>query len=103
MTQTELFQKPTPADLAKLESALTVGVWLSAKQLSQLTGLNDREIRHLAQNSDGRIITGNNGYKLIAHATVLEVNECTNRLRSQAKRMIGRVIQIQRRYHARRG
>jgi hypothetical protein len=101
--QTEIFpKKEDPAELARLESALSNGKWMSAKRLFIYTGLNDREVRYLAQASDGRIITGNKGYKLIRHASVIEVNECCDRLRSQASRMIGRVIQIQRRYHARR-
>ena len=101
--QPEFFStQQLPVVFEKLERALSAGKWMPAQQLSRLTGMNDREIRHLAQISDGRIITGNNGYKLIRHASVIEVNECCDRLRSQASRMIGRVIQIQRRYHARR-
>ena len=103
-TQTDFFPaKEDSAALEKLEKALDeAGYWRTAARIQDMTGMSDREIRRLDQLSDGRIITGNRGYRLISSATMEDVNECVGRLRHQANKMLGRVIQIERRYHARR-
>lgn len=60
---------------------------------------NDRALRNLANASEGQIISGNRGYKLTRLATLEEISECTDRIRSQADRMIARSLEISRVYH----
>ena len=57
-------------------------------------GWRPRELRHIAQNSKGRIISGKDGYILIEHATQNQINTCRERLRSQAKSMMKREREI---------
>ena len=101
--QLELFrQRREQERLAQMERTLaTLGAWVKGNALQVYLGLNERKIRQLAELSDGRIITGNKGYKLIGNATIEEIGECTGRLKSQARQMLRRAIRIERRFHKR--
>jgi hypothetical protein len=67
--------------------------WMTAGdiQLTTKGSVIDREIRQVASESC-RIISGQKGYKHIAHATPEEVNHSANWLISQGKKMIKRGI-----------
>ena len=58
-----------------------------------------RSLREWAEQSDGRIISGNRGYRLIEHATPEERKHAANRLLSQGRKMTNRAIRILRRTH----
>lgn len=67
--------------------------WMSARAIMETTKgrVIDREIRQVASESS-KIISGQKGYKHIAHATAEEVNHSANWLISQGKKMIRRGI-----------
>lgn len=71
--------------------------WVLAYDISYFT---PRQLRAMAQALDGQIISGNRGYKLTKKATIEEIRACSDRLKSQAKEMTARAIQIDRVYHA---
>lgn len=74
--------------------------WMTARdiQLTNMGGVIDREIRQIASES-ANIISGQKGYKHIAHATAEEVNHAANWLESQAKKMSERACAIRRNAH----
>jgi hypothetical protein len=60
--------------------------------------VKDRDIRQLASESPN-IISGQRGYKHVAHATAEEINHAANWLESQAKKMSDRAGAIRRTAH----
>lgn len=79
--------------------------WLTAAQLLLKLGekVNDnrkRKLRRIAENSQGKIISGQAGYKHIRHATAEEILHAANWLEHQAVEMGERAKAIRRAYHA---
>ena len=68
--------------------------WVSAIELAQEMGHNIRVIRFIANQSGGRIISGNLGYKTTVNASPEEIETCVNRLSHQAQEMFTRAIAI---------
>ena len=58
-----------------------------------------RLLRVAAEESDGRVISGNDGYCLIEHATPEERQHAARRLISQGKKMVSRGVRILRKQH----
>lgn len=79
-----------------LHGALSDGQWHTAKAVKASTGLSDRAQRAIAEASAGQIISGQRGYRLIAFASIEEVDRAENWLRSQARAMLRRSLQIRR-------
>ena len=73
--------------------------WVTTGELHRSFGWRDRHCRDMAELSFGRIISGNKGYKASCCATPDEIDECCNRLYSQARRMSARVFAIRRVAH----
>lgn len=73
----------------------------TAKQLAQALAYTDRQIRQIAEQSDGSIISGpgSPGYCHITHCDPETIGHIAETLRSQARRMIARSIRIKRRAH----
>jgi hypothetical protein len=74
--------------------------WLTAAEIDLQTGWSDRKCRALAAASEGRIISGNRGYKHTAHATPEEFQEFYGRMTEQGKAMLARAEQARRVHHA---
>lgn len=89
------------ADPRPLIEALRGRGWMRAADLARALRANDRRIRQLANLAAGRVISGQQGYKLTAEATMEEIDRASAWLRSQAKEMTHRALQIDRVYHAR--
>ena len=93
-------QIPLGVDLAIRISELTMDLNFYGYKLPMTAarlarwGWRPRELRHLSQHSKGRIISGQDGYILIEHATQNQINTCRERLRSQAKSMMKREREI---------
>lgn len=84
-----------------LEKLLFEGkCWMSARDIMATTkgAVIDREIRQVASECE-HIISGQKGYKHIAHATAEEINHAANWLESQAKKMSERACAIRRNAH----
>ncbi|PWU06125.1 MAG: hypothetical protein C5B47_07970 [Verrucomicrobia bacterium] len=62
--------------------------WVTAKQLSNFA--SDRWLRVLANASNGKIITGQKGYKAARHATRSEILHSAHWLEHQASEMLQR-------------
>lgn len=75
-------------------AALAGKGWVTARQLREATGIDDRVLRLCAEASEGRVISGQKGYKLTAEATPGEIHHACAWLISQAKRMTDRARQI---------
>jgi hypothetical protein len=101
--QLELNHAAPPVDASDLATTLhhlrNATDWLQARDLTQLTGFDDRRLRAIASASKGHIISGNRGYRLTRQATIEEIDHCTAKLLSQADAMTARALQIQRVYH----
>ena len=76
--------------------------WHTARQLAAHLTLSDRQIRALAEASNGLIVSGPGtpGYAHASHCTAEEIAHATDTLISQARRMMHRAIRIRRRAHA---
>jgi hypothetical protein len=73
----------------------------TARVLSAALDLTDRQIRQLAEASDGLIVSGpgSPGYCHLYHCPAETIAHITDTLRSQARRMISRSIRIRKRAH----
>lgn len=104
-TQTELNintkKPPVSSDEIKaLESALQGRGWVFARTLQSELGLSDRKIRSIAESSDGAIISGQKGYRLLdASVPIEDVDHAASWLESQSRQMANRARAIRRRYH----
>lgn len=76
--------------------------WHTARQLSAHLQLGDRQVRALAEASNGLIVSGPGtpGYCHASHCTAEEISHATDTLISQARRMMHRAIRIRRRAHS---
>lgn len=86
----------SPADLAAVESFLRGRGWVKAKDFPRIW--TERKIRALANASEGRIISGQRGYRLTREATIEEVRQASTWLRHQAEEMRRRALEIDRIY-----
>jgi hypothetical protein len=102
MHQIEFNLAPAPP-VGELETLLA---WLAAnpgfhtaKTISSQLPLTDRQIRQLAELSDGLIISGpgSPGYCHLNHCDPATISHIADTLKSQAKRMFARSIKIRRR------
>lgn len=78
--------------------------WVKASELCWLFDLNAHEtgrrmVRQAADLSAPEIISGQEGYKHISHATPEEIQHAANWLISQGRKMINRGLAILRRGH----
>lgn len=90
----------TPGEIDALCEFLQGKGWLNAQTLKNMLGLDERAIRTLAEHSDGRIISGQKGYRLFDRTTPLEeADRAAGWLESQGKKMLMRGAAIRRRYH----
>jgi hypothetical protein len=72
--------------------------WIRAAQIEQEIDIDDRRMRVLAEKSEGRILSGQKGYRFYDEATPLEeASHAANWLISQGKKMIRRGITVRRR------
>lgn len=84
----------TPEKVALFADCLRGRGWLTAKAIEAESGLGDRLLRALAEASDGEIISGQLGYRLTCEETLPEMDAAEGWLRSQAKKMTARAVQI---------
>ena len=77
------------------------GGWVTARQIRSELGLHDRVCRELAEESEGQILSGQEGYKLTRLATPEECDRAAAWLKSQGRKMLRRAIRIQRVHHQR--
>lgn len=72
--------------------------WMRAAEIAEQTEIDDRRMRVIAEKSDGRIISGQNGYRFYDAVTPPEeADRSSNWLISQGKKMIRRGMAIRRR------
>ena len=73
--------------------------WVTARDLRHIG--SDRTVRLLAEASNGQIISGQRGYHLTCQASVEDCLHAAAWLRSQARRMTNRAMDIERAMHQR--
>lgn len=93
LEQTER-RKPSDDLCETFVGALAGKGWVTARELRDATGIDDRVLRMCAEASEGRVISGQKGYKLTAEATPGEIHHACAWLLSQAQRMTDRARQI---------
>jgi len=82
-----------PRDIVEMERLLAnAGDWMRAKDFPAMW--NERSLRAAASESEGRIISGQRGYKLTRLATPDEKHRSVSWLRHQAQTMNKRAIEI---------
>ncbi len=74
--------------------------WVTAAQIEDAKDWSDRDIRAFAEASDGRVISGQKGYKLTREANPDEACQAADWLKNQGHKMIARAVKIQRVFHA---
>jgi hypothetical protein len=89
-----------PEEIAEMIAFLNGQDWVKARLFP--VGWTERRIRAVASASKGRVISGQQGYKLTLQATIDEVTKARNWLLGQAEEMRRRVAEIDRVYHGRR-
>ena len=75
--------------------------WIHRDDLAVELGVSVREIRLMAEASDGLVLSGQKGLCHLAYATNQEVEHAANTLLSQAKTMTERAVRIRNRFHRR--
>lgn len=69
--------------------------WHTASELRRwIPELDDRTARAIAERSKGSILGSDRGYRLLAYCSIEEIQAVEDRLRSQARRMLRRVLDI---------
>lgn len=90
----------TPAELAGAVDFLRGKGWIKASEIEAVAQIGDRKMRAIAEFSEGRILSGQNGYRLLDRSTPIEeVDQAATWLESQGKKMLLRGAAIRRRYH----
>ena len=74
--------------------------WTTRADLMDRHGMTPRQCRLARQHAHGRIIYGNNGYRLLRYATPDEIRGCGNALLSQIQALQDEHAQLMRRSHA---
>lgn len=74
--------------------------WVTAAQIEGAKDWSDRDIRALAEASEGRVISGQRGYKLTREANPDEASQAADWLKNQGQKMMARAVKIQRVFHA---
>lgn len=76
--------------------------WMTAAEISNATGWDDRKVRELASESDEVIsYPGSRGYKLLSACTAAEYEHYRLARRHQARAMIAKVIRTDRIFYRR--
>ncbi len=88
----------TPSEVAELIARLRGRGWQTARDLGAAKESDKRQLRAIAEASEGRIISGQKGYKLTREATLTEIDS-TVWMRHQGEKMIKRFLDIQRVRH----
>lgn len=92
------FHRPCNDDagLLKFMDYLRGRGWTTARSVYVGMGWADRQLREWAEASEGKIISGQRGYKLTAEATPEEIHRAATWLKAQGKKMLRRAIAIRR-------
>lgn len=75
------------------------GDWVKGSTISTRLHTSDRVLRSCASQSNGRVLSGQKGYRLTQDATLDEITHAENWLRSQARQMLLRSLEIRRFRH----
>ncbi len=74
--------------------------WVTRKRIEAETEMSERLVRELAEQSDGRILSGQKGYRLLDRtATIDDVQHSANWLISQGRKMERRGLRKLARFH----
>lgn len=92
--------KVLPFHVEAMIQALRGNDWQRAAELGARNERDKRNLRAIAEASEGQIISGQKGYKLTLEATPEDLN-AAGWLKSQGDKMRGRWLKIQRVWHRR--
>lgn len=98
--RTSLAPQVDPAQVDMLCEFLRGKGWMKAAAIEAAIAIDDRKVRAFAEHSDGRILSGQEGYRLFERSTPIEeADQAASWLESQAKRMVRRASSIRQRLH----
>jgi len=91
----------TTGEVDGLVEFLTGKGWLTAKQIAEATGIDDRRLRAITEHSSGRILSGPGcpGYRYFDKDALPHAEHAIACLESQATKMNKRAITYRQRYH----
>lgn len=75
--------------------------WLTRKELVQLLGKSERDIRALAEAAGPEIVRGQKGFAHFDNAPLDLIKEAADQAQAQGKKMLRYSIRLRRRAHAR--
>lgn len=79
----------------------TNGAWLTRKQLVQLTGKSERDIRALAEAAGPEVVRGPKGFSHFDNAQLDEIDHAARIAESQGNKMLNYALKLRARAHAR--
>jgi len=90
--------KKTDVERIKIDALMRLlhqrKTWIKYKEIRQILNISDRDVRYIASESNGAIISGQRGYRLTEYATTDEITHAANWLKSAGMEMIKRAEQI---------
>ena len=91
----------TTGEVEQLVGFLEGKGWLTAKQIAETTGIDDRRLRAITEHSAGRILSGPGcpGYRYFDKDALPHAEHAIACLESQATKMNKRAIIYRQRYH----
>ena len=101
--QLDLFaRRPKAPGVDELVAFLRGKGWMTRRQISAVTGWDERLVRAIASESDDIVsYPGSPGYKLLVECTRDEYESYRNARKSQARDMIAKVVRTDRIYFRR--
>lgn len=81
------------SELESLAKALEDGKWHLAREIQGNTGITPRKVRSIAEHA-GLLISGNDGYKLTALATIPELQHSVRSLFSRSRKIDERACKL---------
>lgn len=92
---------PTPESVSAFVGYLSLGGWRTRRQLTEIFGISEREVRLLAEHAGMEVVRGPRGFAHIENVPADEARHCAEIAISQGKKMIRWGLGIKRKLHQR--
>ena len=92
---------PTPESVSAFVAYLAFGGWRTRKQLTEVFGITERQVRLLAEHAGLEVVRGPRGFAHIENVPADEARHCAEIAISQGKKMIRWGLGIKKKLHQR--
>jgi TRAP-type uncharacterized transport system substrate-binding protein len=96
-----ILENLTQADLDDFMQLLKTRGWSTRRELVQITGKSERDIRALAEAAGPTVVRGPKGFNHFDNATLDDIHQAADIAASQGKKMLRYSLRLKRRAHAR--